>query len=290
MRPTENTQTVLGSDAGLTWGMFRQRPPERAWRRPGHAPSWLIAFPRTCGMVHRADGSRTYTSPNGAVLYTQDARYTRAHFGWAEEETAFLALTDGALHQAASRLGADPRELRGVFERGLVVLRGQTYRRHAVLWGQAERGVPDRERFHHHVRALLDEVLLDGHRSRAERWEECVPGTIGDVLEALGEDTDDPKDLATLADLVGLSPPYLSRTFHRVVGVPFAQYRERVRLGQAVRRVLRPGVSLAGVAAELGYSSQPHMTTAFRRHLGTTPGRLAAIARNKLKDPDAGAG
>jgi AraC-like DNA-binding protein len=82
----------------------------------------------------------------------------------------------------------------------------------------------------------------------------------------------EPVTLAALAREVGLSPFYLVRAFRRAVGLPPHTYLDSVRVRRA-QELIAAGTPLAEVADAVGYSSQSHFTTRFRRILGVTPGR-----------------
>ena len=58
------------------------------------------------------------------------------------------------------------------------------------------------------------------------------------------------------------------------VGLPPHAYLDSVRIRQA-ERLIRAGRPLAGVAAEVGFSSQSHLTRQFKRLVGVTPGQYA---------------
>lgn len=84
--------------------------------------------------------------------------------------------------------------------------------------------------------------------------------------------------LTELAAQVGLSPYYLLRVFRDEVGMPPHAYLESVRIQQA-QRLLAQGVSLAAVACDLGFSTQSHFTTSFKRIIGVTPGQYVRHLR-----------
>jgi AraC-like DNA-binding protein len=58
---------------------------------------------------------------------------------------------------------------------------------------------------------------------------------------------------------------------------PYA-YLESVRIRHA-QQLIENGKSLAEVAAEVGFSSQSHLTRRFKKIIGATPGQYAAQAR-----------
>jgi len=84
--------------------------------------------------------------------------------------------------------------------------------------------------------------------------------------------------LSTLAQHVSLSPYYLLRLFRREVGMPPYTYLETVRI-RNTQRLLKVGKPLAEVAAEVGFSSQSHMTRQFKKIIGVTPGQYAQYLR-----------
>jgi AraC-like DNA-binding protein len=80
--------------------------------------------------------------------------------------------------------------------------------------------------------------------------------------------------LADLAAVVGWSQFYLLRAFRREVGLPPHAYLENIRVRQA-QRLLAAGISISQTAYEVGFSSQSHFTTTFKRLISVTPGQYA---------------
>jgi AraC-like DNA-binding protein len=80
--------------------------------------------------------------------------------------------------------------------------------------------------------------------------------------------------LNMLAQHVALSPYYLLRAFRAEVGMPPYAYLESVRI-RHTQRLIKAGNPLAEVAAEVGFSSQSHMTRQFKKIIGVTPGQYA---------------
>ncbi len=68
------------------------------------------------------------------------------------------------------------------------------------------------------------------------------------------------------------SPRTLERLFRAETGLPFAVWRQRARLLHALQR-LAEGETVGGAAGAVGYESTSAFVAAFRRALGTTPGR-----------------
>jgi AraC-like DNA-binding protein len=124
------------------------------------------------------------------------------------------------------------------------------------------------------LRSLM--CLLGRHgmaRPSSTRQSPCVERAI-QRLDSL----DGQVSLAELAALSGVSRFQLLRGFAREVGITPHAYLVQRRVCLA-RRLLADGQTPAQAAIQAGFADQSHMTRAFVRQLGVTPGRYrAAIA------------
>jgi len=94
---------------------------------------------------------------------------------------------------------------------------------------------------------------------------------VQDYIEAnlAGEIT-----LAELAALAGVSNTHFSRAFHKSTGVPSHQYMIRRRVERAKALLAEGSLPIAQIALAVGFGNQSHLTTHFRRVVGTTPRRF----------------
>jgi AraC-like DNA-binding protein len=90
----------------------------------------------------------------------------------------------------------------------------------------------------------------------------------------------DPPRLQELAQAAGLSPAQFWRAYKAATGCTPHRFAQEVRLQEAQSLLLRPGLSLAEVAAATGFADQAHFTTVFRRARGLTPGAFRRAARD----------
>jgi AraC family transcriptional regulator len=77
--------------------------------------------------------------------------------------------------------------------------------------------------------------------------------------------------LTEIASLVQMGPCHFARAFKESTGVSPHQYVLRRRIDRAVEMLKNERSSLAGIAYDLGFSSQGHFTTVFRKFTGTQP-------------------
>ena len=97
------------------------------------------------------------------------------------------------------------------------------------------------------------------------------PAAVRRLRELIEDDPGANIHLQTMANAAGASCAYLSRAFRAAYGLPPHAYRLQVRL-EAAKRRLGAGVPAAQLALELGFSSQSHFVTQFKRWTGVTPG------------------
>jgi AraC family transcriptional regulator len=85
--------------------------------------------------------------------------------------------------------------------------------------------------------------------------------------------------LRDLAELAGVHPVHLARTFRRRHGCTCGEFVRRLRLEAARERIVSSRATLGEIALEAGFSDQSHFTRCFKREIGLTPGEYRARVR-----------
>jgi AraC-like DNA-binding protein len=98
---------------------------------------------------------------------------------------------------------------------------------------------------------------------------------LAPIIAGLSRDPSDNRNLAAWATVVGASERTLSRLFYQQTGMTFRQWRQQVKLLEALGR-LANGEPVTNVALDLGYDSQSAFIAMFKKALGTTPGKYFA--------------
>jgi AraC family transcriptional regulator len=80
--------------------------------------------------------------------------------------------------------------------------------------------------------------------------------------------------LSEIANQVGSSVFHLCRVFRAECGMSLHAYRQRQKLGRAIKLMQSSRQDLTELALNLGFSSHSHFTRVFRRHLGEVPSRF----------------
>ena len=95
------------------------------------------------------------------------------------------------------------------------------------------------------------------------------------IFEHLAQDPADNRTLDGWGFTVGATARTLSRLFRKQTGMSFRQWRQQVRILEALKR-LGQGEPVTSVAINLGYDSPSAFISMFKKSLGKTPGQYFA--------------
>ena len=147
---------------------------------------------------------------------------------------------------------------------------------------EADRGNPSGLPF---VEALVTALILQLAQHAGVQQSAPEPGRGGlpllarrRVLELIDARLEGGVSIAELAVEAGLSPTHFARAFKQSMGRPPHQYILTARLERARELLDASGSSIADVALRTGFVDQAHLTRAFKRRFGVTPG---AIVRSR---------
>jgi AraC-like DNA-binding protein len=102
---------------------------------------------------------------------------------------------------------------------------------------------------------------------------------VGKTLALLHRKPAEPWTIATLAREVGISRAVLAERFRRYMGEPPMSYLTRWRLQLGARLLKSSSRSVAEIAAEVGYESEPAFNRAFKREFEIPPARYRSNSR-----------
>ncbi len=102
-----------------------------------------------------------------------------------------------------------------------------------------------------------------------------APG-IDDAIDYMESNLDRTLSLTKIAEAAGLSRYHFLRQFKAATGQTPHRYLMQRRLERAKKSLLDPRRSIGEIALATGFSSQSHLTTAFRKAYGVSPGKFRA--------------
>lgn len=126
---------------------------------------------------------------------------------------------------------------------------------------------------------LIEILLVEALRSLP--GEQAAPGLlrgladqrVAAAMRGMHGDPAQPWTVAELAREAGMSRSAFFERFTRAVGLPPMEYLIAWRMALAKRLLRRRDVPIDTVAEQVGYGSASTFSTAFRRHVGQSPGR-----------------
>ncbi len=130
------------------------------------------------------------------------------------------------------------------------------------------------------VEERLVALLHHAPATAAREPERTGPGVrvFADAREQLADAGSPTPSLAALAQRAGLSRYHFLRAFAAAHGLPPHAWAQQQRLARAEHQLAR-GMAPAQAAVAAGFADQSHLTRAFRRFRGYTPGAYAAAQR-----------
>lgn len=122
-------------------------------------------------------------------------------------------------------------------------------------------------------------ALLADIAEREDRQEPPLQEAwISESQALLCANLSEPLDLHKVAESVGLPYDTWRRRFREAVGVAPAQYRLRHRIDAARHLLRQTSLSVADIAASLGFTDEAHLARHFRTYVGMTAGQYRRSA------------
>ncbi len=132
---------------------------------------------------------------------------------------------------------------------------------------------------------LLDYYLRLGdalfNRIEAERTDQKRE-IIDKIDRYIADNLDKDLSLPRLADLVYLSPHYLSRTYHAVKGYPLADHIAEMKLATAKRLLASQDMKAQDVGRLVGFEDMSYFGRFFKKHAGMTPGEYKEAVKSGI--------
>ena len=129
------------------------------------------------------------------------------------------------------------------------------------------------------IAACLRQAKVAPQQATQERDPRLSRDVLRRAIRFVNDNLDSKLKWDEIASDVGLDPFSFGRGFKLSTGMTPHQYIIRCRLRRAMKLLARDEITLADIALEVGCSCQSHLTTLFRKHLGTTPGAFRMSAR-----------
>ncbi len=121
--------------------------------------------------------------------------------------------------------------------------------------------------------SLLHREVVDDYAQRMQliRKQNRYPKAVTVCLDYIYDNLHTKISLDKLAEVTALSPAYLSKLFHKEVGVTISTYITKKRIEAAENMLKFSEYSCLEISDYLCFSSESHFIQVFRKHTGYTP-------------------
>lgn len=97
------------------------------------------------------------------------------------------------------------------------------------------------------------------------------------IQKVINKNIDDAQfNVERLADEVGVSRAQLHRKMKELLGLTPSDYIRNIRLSRACELLKRPDIEVTQVAYQIGFASQPHFSSHFKKYTGFSPSEFRA--------------
>ena len=268
------------------------------WRCTGHAgplagEEWSdvheVVVARRGAYVRRIGREEVFVDPGTVAFGHPGEAYRVRHPLPGGDACSAFRFPAAAVADALGSRESDPDDSRAVrFPAGSAPIDGPAYLQHrlAVRAAADPAAVPIEveERAHAFLRKVVDSAGVRADARRRARSTRRAVDQAWHARELLARRYRERLGLTHLAGEVGCSPFHLSRVFASVFGVPMHRALVRLRLREALERLLATTEGVSAVAYATGFASHSHLTDTFRHEYGCPPSAV-----RKLRPPDLGA-
>ncbi len=118
----------------------------------------------------------------------------------------------------------------------------------------------------------LCRLMEQADRARCSDLPESAGFLVQSAVSYIYDHFSEPITLSQVADILKISPNYLSRQFHEQTGETYIRFLTRVRMEYAVQLLKKyPSEKISVIAEKSGYFNLKHFNYAFREFYHTTP-------------------
>ena len=134
------------------------------------------------------------------------------------------------------------------------------------------------QEFQCHIAQILSELCLKHLKSEAQK------DVCSQARKYIQTHFDHPQmSLESIAECVGCSPSYLSRTFKQKYGSSIVTYIAEIRISKAKALLETTDLSITDISAQVGYLSSNALIKSFKKMEGTTPAAYRSLKHGETE-------
>ncbi len=127
-----------------------------------------------------------------------------------------------------------------------------------------------------YLKIFFEKKILNGELNSIDN-----EGKIEKVKEIAERNYNKKLSLKEVADIICLSPKYLSRMFKEITGIGFNEFKLNVKVKKSKELLLNTGYNIDQISYDMGYQNVESFIRIFKKITGFTPTEFREIERNK---------
>ncbi|WP_449536270.1 response regulator transcription factor [Ferdinandcohnia sp. Marseille-Q9671] len=121
------------------------------------------------------------------------------------------------------------------------------------------------------IRTSVEEFVVQCSNIVRDSRQQSCPDILFHCKEVINNHYKQSITLNEVANIVGVTPSYLSRVFKKEVGINFIDYLNKVRIEKAKKLLGDSEMKVLEVSEKVGFNSTEYFTRIFKKHTGVSP-------------------
>ncbi|MEM7759795.1 MAG: AraC family transcriptional regulator [Cyanobacteria bacterium P01_A01_bin.40] len=283
------SEQLINCKLEFSWKELRLRseicspPPDRISYPKSSEHCIILHVANSDNLERQLDGKKWQCSTSHPGGLTFVPAYQKAGWFWDREVELFeIHLSSSLLERVArssEEIDSGNIELKDRFtirdpflEYLAIALRAEIQRGNSVnhLYLESLQNVLAVHLLRHHCAIKIGNLSAPKKLTQSQ-----LKQTLNYIQDNLGNEI----ELAELAKVVRISPHHFSKLFKQSMGMPPYRYVLQCRIDRAKKLLAQKRLSMAAIAAQLGFYDQSHFTHTFRRYTSLTPQQYQKICQ-----------
>ncbi len=116
----------------------------------------------------------------------------------------------------------------------------------------------------------LKKLIIDLHKNSSENQNSSF-NAVDKIIEYINFNFTKEIKNNELAEIAGYHEYYLNRLFIKYTGISMHKYILNLRINEARRLLLNTNLPISDIASQIGFNSNTHFSTYFKKEMGITP-------------------
>ena len=127
----------------------------------------------------------------------------------------------------------------------------------------------------------LKKIIIDLHKSNFENQTNSI-SVVNRVIKYINLNFTKEIKNNELAEIAGYHEYHLNRLFTKYTGISMHKYILNLRISEGKRLLLNSDLPISDIASQIGFNSNTHFSTYFKKEIGITPFEYRSNFKNNI--------